>query len=90
MKKRLSARRRRHRSNQSEGFWEKKHRQDISLDRIRQGVGGGQWVQVPAPATQIQQHRSANGEEKGRPPTQAVRDWTVPKTTSRTTTPENT
>lgn len=66
MKKRLSTRRHRHRSNQSEWFWEKRHRQDISLDRIRQR---GQWVQVPAPATQIQQHRSANGEEKGRPPT---------------------
>lgn len=41
MKKRLSARRHRHRSNQSEGFSEKKHRQDISLDRIRHGGWGG-------------------------------------------------
>lgn len=27
-------------------------------------------MQVPAPATQIQQHQSANGEEKGRTPAQ--------------------
>lgn len=87
MKKRLGTRRRRHRADRSEGYWEKRHRQDISSHRIRRRrregrregeEREGQRVQVPAPATQIQQHRSANGEEKGRPPNSRG-CWTVPE-----------
>lgn len=87
MKKRLGTRRRRHRAHRSEGYWEKRHRQDISSHRIRRRrregrregeEREGQRVQVPAPATQIQQHRSANGEEKGRPPNWRG-CWTVPE-----------
>lgn len=68
MKKRQGARGGTH---QSEGFWEKRHRQDISSHRNHAEVGGrvrgsGGRVQVPAPATPTQLEPSANGGETGR------------------------